>query len=76
MRLGTARTISIGTGVTATFDNQGKTLNVYGPIIGGGAVNQIGSGIFQLLSTGTYAGGTTINGGTVYAYVNQAWAPA
>lgn len=64
------RGILIGTGVTATFDTNGNTMTIAGPIAdsdGAGIVNKIGNGVLILSGTSSYGGGTTVAAGTLRA---------
>ena len=65
--LSSTRTINISaSNVTATFDSKGNTMSIAGSIGGAGNATKIGTGLLILTSTNnSYAGNTTITGGTL-----------
>jgi len=71
-----SRNIAINTGATATFDTQGYTLMIGGPISGAGGLTKTGSGTLVLFGSNTYTGGTTIAAGTLELDFSQAGAPS
>jgi autotransporter-associated beta strand protein len=69
--LSALRQISVASGVTATFDNAGNTFTIGGVIHGSGDVATKGTnGSVTLTNANTYAGGTTVQSGTLF--VNNA----
>jgi autotransporter-associated beta strand protein len=57
--------IGIGSGVTATVDNNGNNLALSGVISGSGTVAKIGSGTLTLSGANTYGGSTTVANGVL-----------
>jgi autotransporter-associated beta strand protein len=61
--LSTDRSIVIAPGATATFDTQGYTLTIDGPISGNGSLTELGAGKLVLSGSSTYSGGTVVDAG-------------
>jgi autotransporter-associated beta strand protein len=59
------RNVSVASGQTATFDNNGNTLRINGIINGDGGIAATGAGTVTLAANNTYSGTTTINAGTL-----------
>jgi autotransporter-associated beta strand protein len=55
------RTIVLGPSTTATFDTNGNTFTIGGPISGSGALAVVGSGTLVLTNSNTYSGGTLVS---------------
>ena len=55
----------IANGQTAILDTNGNNVSFATGLSGGGGLSKAGSGILTLTSANTYAGGTTISGGTL-----------
>jgi autotransporter-associated beta strand protein len=60
-----ANNLAIGTGQTATVDNNTYNLALGGVISGGGSLSKINTGVLTLGGANTYAGSTAVNGGTL-----------
>jgi len=58
-------TVNFNVGNGASLGTGNPDLVVAAPISGAGALNKTGPGIMRLSAQGTYAGGTTINAGTL-----------
>jgi fibronectin-binding autotransporter adhesin len=69
------RTIAISASTTATFDNQGYTFTIGGPIGGPGGLATAGSGTLVLCSSNTYTGATNVAIGTLKLDFSQSGAP-
>ena len=52
-------------GMGGTFDTNGNTLTLQGPITGVGALTKVGAGTLILTGANSYGGGTTVEAGTV-----------
>lgn len=63
LNLGEDRTVSLGPGVTGTFDTQSHAVSIAGPIVGEGNLSKRGAGILTLAGTNTYSGDTVVNEG-------------
>lgn len=64
--LDSKRSISVASGVTASFDSNGNNFTVNGVINGsGGNVSKIGTGNVTFSGDNTYTGATTVTGGTL-----------
>ena len=63
--LNSQRTITLGTGFTATFDTQSTPLSIAGVISGSGNLSKIGGGTLSLWAANTFSGVTTVNTGTL-----------
>ena len=63
--LNSQRTVTLGTGFTATFDTQSQALSIAGVIGGGGNLNKLGAGTLTLSVANTYGGLTSISAGTL-----------
>ena len=65
--LNSSRTISINSGVTATFDTNGNAATIQGAITGSGSLTKIGAGVLGINNSGasSYTGATTVLGGTL-----------
>jgi autotransporter-associated beta strand protein len=60
-----ANPFSVASGVTGTFDSQGNTNTLSGPISGPGGLALTGSGVVTLSGSNSYTGGTTLQSGTL-----------
>ena len=60
-----ANNFAIGTGQTATVDNNTYNLALAGVISGGGSLTKNSTGVLTLGGANTYAGSTAVNGGTL-----------
>ena len=60
-----ARNYSIGEGVTATFDTNGKVLHHSGLISGAGALTKTSTGTLELAGANTFGGKTEVRNGTL-----------
>lgn len=68
--LAATRNISVGNGVTGTFDSNSNVLTVNGVIsnpVGNGNIAKIGAGTLALTNANTFTGTTTITAGTLQA---------
>ena len=59
------RVASVAAGQTAFFDTNGNSVSLGSPISGAGGLGKLGSGVMTLTAANTYAGSTTIGGGTL-----------
>jgi autotransporter-associated beta strand protein len=60
-----SRTISIGSGATATIDTQAFRMSIAGPITGPGGLTKVGNGLLTLNAVNGYGGSTEVVGGTL-----------
>ena len=64
--LSVGNNLVVNPGATVTVNNGGNPLTLGGVISGAGSLNSIGTGTLVLGAANTYAGGTTISGGTMF----------
>ncbi|MEI6072669.1 MAG: autotransporter-associated beta strand repeat-containing protein, partial [Verrucomicrobiae bacterium] len=71
-----SRAVTIGTGVTATFDTNGNNITVGGVISGvNSGLNKFGQGTLTLTGANTYSGTTLVTDGTLKLDFSAAGAP-
>ncbi len=73
--LAAARTITVSSGVTATFDTGANIATIASTITGSGGINKVGAGVLVLAATNNYTGGTTISAGILSIGADTALGP-